>query len=53
MRSLHIISWKEGKFWVAKCLENSIASQGFSYEEAKSNIKEALELSFEDSRSEY
>ncbi len=44
----HIIFWQEGKFWIAKCLENSVASQGYSLKEAQSNIKEALELSLED-----
>ena len=32
----------------AKCLENSIASQGKTIEEALSNLREALELYFED-----
>jgi len=35
-------------WFVAKCLENSVASQGKSMEEALSNLKEALELYFED-----
>ena len=48
----NIIFWREGKFWVAKCLENSIVSQGYSYNEAQKNIREALELSREDT-SEY
>ena len=51
MKNRHIVFWQEGKFWVAKCLENSIASQGLSYEEAKRNIKEALEIS-DDSQDE-
>jgi len=53
MKTRHIIFWQEGKFWVAKCLENSIASQGFSYEEAKKNIVEALEISKEESLDNY
>jgi predicted RNase H-like HicB family nuclease len=34
---------------VAKCLENSIVSQGKTVEEAINNLKEALDLYFEDS----
>ncbi|MCL2851627.1 MAG: type II toxin-antitoxin system HicB family antitoxin [Defluviitaleaceae bacterium] len=39
---------QEDHWYVAKCLENSIASQGKSIEEALSNLREALELYFED-----
>lgn len=48
MRDFHIVFWQEGTLWVAKCLENSIASQGKTKEEAEHNIQEALELSLED-----
>ncbi len=44
----NIIFWREGKFWIAKCLENSVVSQGLSYKEAQNNIREALELSQKD-----
>lgn len=50
MINLHIVFWKEGIWWVAKCLENSVTSQGKTYEEAKRNINEALELSLEDEK---
>lgn len=52
MKNAHIIYWQEGKFWIAKCIENSVASQGLTYEEAKENIKEALLLTFEDEENE-
>ncbi|MBP1934974.1 type II toxin-antitoxin system HicB family antitoxin [Ammoniphilus resinae] len=39
---------KEGKFYVARCIEVEVASQGNSMEEALDNLKEALELYFED-----
>ena len=39
---------QEENWYVAKCLENSIASQGKSLDEALTNLKEALELYFED-----
>ena len=40
--------WKENKWFVAKCLEVEVASQGKTKKEALSNLKEALELYFED-----
>jgi predicted RNase H-like HicB family nuclease len=39
---------KEENWYVAKCLENNVASQGKSIEEAMAQLKEALELFFED-----
>jgi predicted RNase H-like HicB family nuclease len=48
MKNANIIFWQEGDWWIAKCLENSVASQGKTYEEAKKNIVEALELTYED-----
>lgn len=35
---------KEENWYVAKCLDNSVASQGKTIEEALSNLKEAIEL---------
>jgi predicted RNase H-like HicB family nuclease len=40
--------WKEGAWYVSHCLEVNVASQGESEEEALSNLKEALELYFEE-----
>ena len=37
----------EGDWIVATCLENGIASQGHSIDEALTNLKEAMELYFE------
>jgi len=39
---------QEDDWYVAACLENSVASQGKSINEALANLKEALELYFED-----
>jgi len=39
---------QEDDWYVAKCLENSIASQGRTIDDALTNIKEALELFYED-----
>ena len=38
----------EGSWQVARCLEVEVASQGQSVEEALANLREALELYFED-----
>ena len=39
---------QEDEWYVAKCLENSVASQGRTMDEALANLKEALELYYED-----
>lgn len=39
---------REGKWYVAQCLDVDVASQGKSVEDALENLKEALELYFED-----
>jgi len=39
---------KEDDWFVAKCLENSVASQGKTMEEATDNLREALSLYYED-----
>ncbi|TWH57298.1 hypothetical protein DesLBE_1567 [Desulfitobacterium sp. LBE] len=43
-----VIVQKDDDWYVAKCLENSVASQGKTVEEAIDNLKEALELYYED-----
>lgn len=40
----NVIVQKEEKWYVAKCLDNNVASQGKTIEEALNNLKEALEL---------
>jgi predicted RNase H-like HicB family nuclease len=42
---------KETTLYVAQCLEVDVASQGESVDEALANLKEALELYFEDALS--
>jgi predicted RNase H-like HicB family nuclease len=42
--------WKEGNWFVAQCVEVDVASQGESEQEALSNLREALELYFEEPR---
>ena len=44
----NVIIQKEENWYVAKCLDNNIASQGKTIEEAMANLKEALELYMQD-----
>lgn len=46
----HSLVWKEGKYFVAKCLEIELASQGKSKKKALNNLKEALQLYFENEK---
>lgn len=48
MKKLHAVTWKENKLFVAKAVEVEVASQGHTEKQALSNLKEALELYFED-----
>lgn len=48
MLQLENIVWKEGKYYVAQCLNVEVSSFGNSKDEALENLKEALELYFED-----
>ena len=42
------VVYKEGKYYVAQCLNVDVSSFGESEKEALANLKEALELYFED-----
>lgn len=43
-----VIVQKEEDWYVAKCVENNVASQGKTIEESIENLREALELYYED-----
>lgn len=47
---LKSIIWKEGKYYVAQCLNVDVSSFGKTKKEALKNIDEALELYFEDAK---
>jgi predicted RNase H-like HicB family nuclease len=47
-RTFTAIVWREGKWFVAQCLEVDLASQGRTEKEAIENLREALELYFEE-----
>jgi len=46
--SFNVILTSEPPYYVAKCPDNNVASQGRTIEEAMANLKEALELYYED-----
>ncbi|MFL6468549.1 MAG: type II toxin-antitoxin system HicB family antitoxin [Pyrinomonadaceae bacterium] len=46
-RTLTATIWREDNGYVALCPELDIASQGDTVEEARSNLREAVELFFE------
>lgn len=47
-KDLKNVVWKEGKYFVAQCLNVDVSSFGKSKKEALANLDEALELYFED-----
>jgi predicted RNase H-like HicB family nuclease len=47
-----VIIKKEEEWFVATCLENNIASQGKTIDEATENLKEAIALYYEDETEE-
>jgi predicted RNase H-like HicB family nuclease len=47
-----VVVQKEDNWYVAKCIENNVVSQGKSIEESLENLKEALELYYEDTMPE-
>ncbi|OGD65877.1 hypothetical protein A3F08_00100 [Candidatus Berkelbacteria bacterium RIFCSPHIGHO2_12_FULL_36_9] len=47
---LQNVVWKEGKYFVAQCLNVEVSSFGKTRKEALCNLEEALELYFEDTK---
>ncbi|MBI4426781.1 MAG: type II toxin-antitoxin system HicB family antitoxin [Candidatus Kerfeldbacteria bacterium] len=47
---LQNVVWKEGKHYVAQCLNVDVSSFGKTKKEALRNLQEALELYFEDAK---
>jgi predicted RNase H-like HicB family nuclease len=48
--TLKYIIYREDKYYVAQCLNVDVSSFGESIKEAQNNLKEALELYFEDEK---
>lgn len=49
-RDLQSVVWKEGKYYVAQCLNVDVSSFGKTKKDALANLREALELYFEDEK---
>ena len=47
-KQLQSVVWKEGRYYVAQCLNVDISSFGKTKKEALRNLDEALELYFKD-----
>jgi len=47
-----VLVQKEDDWYVAKCIDNKVASQGRTIEESLANLKEALELYYENEKPE-
>lgn len=47
---LNNIAWKEGKYFVAQCLNIEVSSFGATKKEALANLNEAIELYLEDTK---
>jgi len=52
MRQIKYIVYQEGKYYVSQCLNVDISSFGETIEEAIKNLKEAVELYFENEQQE-
>jgi predicted RNase H-like HicB family nuclease len=48
--TLKYIIYREDKYYVAQCLNVDVSSFGESIQKAQKNLKEALELYFEDKK---
>jgi predicted RNase H-like HicB family nuclease len=48
MRNIHYTLYREDSDYVAQCLDYDVSSFGSTESEALANLKEALELYFED-----
>ena len=48
MKTIKYIIFKEGKYYVSQCLNVEVSSFGKTIDEAALNLKEALDLYFED-----
>jgi predicted RNase H-like HicB family nuclease len=53
MKKIKYVIYKEGKYYVSQCLNVDISSFGVTIDEASTNLKEALQLYFEDDKSHW
>ena len=53
MKEISYVVWKEGKYYVSKCLNVELSSFGETIDKAITNLKEAAELYFENEKVEF
>jgi len=53
MKRIKYVIYKEGKYYVSQCLNVDVCSFGSTIDEASANLKEALQLYFEDDKSHW
>ena len=53
MKKIKYVIYKEGKYYVSQCLNVEVSSFGVTIDEASTNLKEALQLYFEDDKSHW
>ena len=53
MKKIKYVTYKEGKYYVSQCLNVDVSSFGDTIDEASANLKEALQLYFEDDKSNW
>jgi predicted RNase H-like HicB family nuclease len=53
MKKIKYVIYKEGKYYVSQCLNVEVSSFGTTIDEASANLKEALQLYFEDDKSHW
>lgn len=53
MKEYEYILWKEGKYFVSQCINVNVSSFGETIDEALFNLREAVELYFENEDIEY
>lgn len=52
MKTMSFVAWKEKEEFVAQCLNVDVSSYGPTLDEAIKNLKEAVELYFQDENDE-
>ena len=53
MKKINYVIYKEGKHYVSQCLNVDVSSFGSTIDEASSNLIEALQLYFEDDKTNW
>ncbi|MHB1688551.1 MAG: type II toxin-antitoxin system HicB family antitoxin [Ignavibacteriaceae bacterium] len=53
MKEISYVIWKEGKYYVSRCLNVEISSFGETIDAAIANLKEAVQLFFENETIEF